>query len=42
MKTAEDVKASDVAFVTGNQVPGTPGLPSLARVVAEGGTVLTF
>jgi len=38
----EDVKASDVAFVTGNQVPGTPGLPSLARVVAEGGTVLTF
>lgn len=29
-------------LMTGNAVPGTPGLPSLATYAAEGYTILTF
>jgi hypothetical protein len=37
-----DVKRAGVALIAENAVPGTPGLPSLARYAAEGYTVLTF
>jgi hypothetical protein len=31
-----------LALISGNAVPGTAGLPSLAKYTAEGFTVLTF
>lgn len=38
----EDAEASGFDLITGNDVPGTPGLPSLARRLGEGYTILTF
>jgi hypothetical protein len=39
---SEDAKASGFDLITDNPVPGTTGLPSLAALVAEGRSVLTF
>lgn len=38
----EEAQASGFDLITDNPVPGTTGLPSLAAVLAEGRTVLTF
>lgn len=38
----EDAEKSGLALIKDNPVPGTPGLPSLQNLVAEGYTVLTF
>ncbi|MBZ5543119.1 MAG: DsrE family protein [Acidobacteriia bacterium] len=38
----ETAEQEGLAFLQDNQLPGTPGLPSLAKLVAEGYTVLTF
>jgi hypothetical protein len=38
----EAAEASGFALISTNQVPGTSGLPSLARYASEGFTVLTF
>ena len=38
----EDVKKSGFDFISDSSVPGTSGLPSLRRLIAEGHTVLTF
>jgi hypothetical protein len=38
----EDAKSNGFAFIGDNAVPGTPGLPSLARYLADGYRVLTF
>ena len=38
----EDVHKSGFEFIKNNPVPGTPGLPSLQKLVADGYTVLTF
>lgn len=38
----EAAEAHGIDLVTENAVPGTSGLPSLRRYVAEGYTVLTF
>jgi len=38
----EDAVASGFDLLKDNAVPGTAGLPSLARLVADGYTVLTF
>lgn len=40
--SAEDVKKSGFDLVSENQVPGTSGLPSLQKLIANGYTVLTF
>ncbi|HMA24949.1 MAG TPA: hypothetical protein VKP00_13165 [Gemmatimonadaceae bacterium] len=37
----DDVERAGVPFIADNPVPGTPGLPSLVRYVADG-PVLTF
>ena len=37
----DDVERAGVSFIADNPVPGTPGLPSLVRYVADG-PVLTF
>jgi hypothetical protein len=37
-----DAEAGGFTLLTDNPVPGTPGLPSLARYVADGYSVLTF
>lgn len=39
---AEAASASGFDLITDNPVPGTTGLPSLATLIAEGRTVLTF
>lgn len=38
----DDATASGMALVSENQVPGTSGLPSLRKWIAEGSPVLTF
>ena len=38
----EEVKKSGFDLISDNPVPGTPGLPSLQRLLADGYTVLTF
>ena len=38
----ESAQKSGFDFITGNAVPGTSGLPSLARYAADGYTLLTF
>lgn len=38
----EDVKKSGFDFIANSSVPGTSGLPSLRKLIAEGFTVLTF
>ena len=38
----EDAEKSGLELIKDNPVPGTPGLPSLQNLVAEGYTVLTF
>ena len=38
----EEAQASGFDLITDNPVPGTTGLPSLATLVGEGRTVLTF
>lgn len=38
----EEVKKSGFDLITDNPVPGTPGLPSLQQLLADGYTVLTF
>ncbi|WP_287128328.1 DsrE family protein [Candidatus Cyanaurora vandensis] len=37
-----EVESSGLALLKDNPVPGTPGLPSLRRLLAEGYQVLTF
>ena len=39
---SEDAEASGFDLITDNPVPGTTGMPSLASVVAEGRSVITF
>ena len=39
---SEEAEASGLELIKDNPVPGTTGLPSLASVVAEGRSVLTF
>jgi hypothetical protein len=39
---AEDSRALGFELIGENLVPGTPGLPSLARLLREGYTVLSF
>ena len=39
---SEDAEKSGFDLITDNPVPGTTGLPSLASLVDEGRTVLTF
>ncbi len=39
---AEDVESSGYYYLTENAVPGTRGLPSVHRLVADGFTVITF
>lgn len=39
---SEDAEKSGFDLITDNPVPGTTGLPSLAKLVGEGRTVLTF
>lgn len=39
---SEDAERSGFDLITDNPVPGTTGLPSLAALVNEGRTVLTF
>lgn len=38
----EEVERSGLDFIKDNPVPGTSGLASVQRLVAEGATVLTF
>ena len=38
----EEAKASGFDLITDNPVPGTTGMPSLASLVNEGRTILTF
>lgn len=38
----EEATAEGFDLVSGNDVPGTRGLPSLGALIAEGRTVLTF
>jgi hypothetical protein len=38
----KEARESGFEMVTGNPVPGTPGLPSLATYVADGYSILTF
>ncbi len=37
-----DAERNGFSLITTNDVPGTPGLPSLANYAAEGYTILTF
>ncbi len=39
---AEEAQAAGLALIKDNPVPGTSGLPSLAKLSADGFTVLTF
>jgi hypothetical protein len=39
---SDDAERHGFALITGNAVPGTPGLPSLAKYASDGYTVLTF
>ena len=39
---SEEAQASGFDLITDNPVPGTTGLPSLASIISEGRTVLTF
>ncbi len=38
----EEVKKSGFDLITNNPVPGTPGLPSLQQLTADGYSVMTF
>jgi hypothetical protein len=38
----DDAERNGFSLITTNDVPGTPGLPSLANYAAEGYTILTF
>ena len=38
----ESVLRSGFDLIKDNQVPGTPGLPSLRRLIRDGYTVVTF
>ena len=38
----EEVEKSGFDLITDNPVPGTPGLPSLQKLLADGYTILTF
>lgn len=38
----EEAQAEGFDLVDGNAVPGTAGLPSLAQLISEGRTILTF
>jgi hypothetical protein len=38
----DDAERNGFSLITTNEVPGTPGLPSLANYAAEGYTILTF
>ncbi|MFZ4875068.1 DsrE family protein [Janthinobacterium sp. Mn2066] len=38
----EEAEKTGYALITDNQVPGTSGLPSIARIAADGYTVFTF
>jgi DsrE/DsrF/DsrH-like protein len=38
----EDAEQNGFSLITTNQVPGTPGLPSLAAYAADGYSILTF
>lgn len=38
----EEAEKAGVDLVTDNRVPGTSGLPSIARIAADGYTVFTF
>ncbi|MBF6057498.1 MULTISPECIES: hypothetical protein [Thiomicrorhabdus] len=39
---SDEVKASDINFLNDNLIPGTEGLPSVARLMAEGFTILVY
>lgn len=38
----EEIEKSGFDFIKDNAVPGTAGLPSLRKLVAEGNTIFTF
>lgn len=38
----DDAERNGFSLITTNAVPGTPGLPSLAKYAADGYTILTF
>ena len=38
----DDAERNGFSLITTNPVPGTPGLPSLAKYAADGYTILTF
>jgi hypothetical protein len=38
----EEVVHNGLELVGGNEVPGTPGLPSLERLLSDGYSILTF
>lgn len=38
----EDAEQSGFDLITDNPVPGTPGLPSLQKLIADGYSILTF
>lgn len=40
--TTDEVKSSGFALISENAVPDTPGLPSIARLVHDGYSVITF
>ncbi|WP_373020467.1 hypothetical protein [Thiomicrorhabdus sp.] len=40
--TVDEVKASDINFLNDNLIPGTEGLPSVAKLMAEGFTILVY
>ncbi len=39
---ADEVQASEFAFLNDNPIPGTAGLPSVARLMEEGFSVLVY
>lgn len=39
---AEEAAAAGLDLISQNPVPGTPGLPSLQKLISDGYTVLTF
>jgi len=38
----DEVKSAGLALIGENPVPGTPGLPSVSRLVSDGYNVITF
>ncbi len=38
----EEAEKAGLELITDNPVPGTPGLPSLRKLVSEGSRILTF